>query len=98
MSEARATAGSTERFDTAVLEADPFSLPGPMDRTFGFGGAVKRILALEREVAALRARLEAFPSVGSPVSFALARPSGVDSTEWNPRRKAPCPESAEKSR
>ena len=93
--------------------------PDRREKGFGYSEAVERILALEKEVAGLRARLEPLietiarrlasggvPFEGPPPAVDLGpspaethrsadsvpstRPT--DSAEWDPRRKAECPE------
>jgi len=91
------------------------------EKSFGYGDAVARILALEREVTELRTRFEeisagTFTPPNKPFGSGSHRPAPVgdlglsrpaeallsadstidtrptDSAEWDPRRKAECPE------
>ena len=101
------------RWANIVREVGARGDPQDGPRSFGYGEAVERVLALEREVAALRGRLEERYSLRSPLasgsdelssdsphsadatpSESFTRPAepAAYSAEWDPRRRAECPE------
>jgi hypothetical protein len=105
--------------EAEVDVTDQESDTAPPEGGFGYSEAIERILALEEEVAELRARLEPLietiarrlasggasfegpppvevpePSPAEPPHSADSAPDArpTDSAEWDPRRKAECPE------